>query len=124
MFHGGPQVAQAGTTPEDLASEIKATQLFLDLGLGAGVGVLAGGIKSVGKYTAENIWSSTKTLSSIDNAKAHCDKHGNEFSEYNSLSQYMNGALDFVKNPPENISIKIDKIGIFCFMIKKIIFLL
>ena len=105
-FHGGSQSAQIETTPEGLATEIKATQLFLDLGLGVGVGVLAGGIKSVGKDTAENIWSSTKTLSSIDNAKAHWDKHGNEFPEYNSFSQYMNGALDFVKNPPENILIK------------------
>ena len=48
-FHGGSQSAQIETTPEGLATEIKATQLFLDLGLGVGVGVLAGGIKSVGK---------------------------------------------------------------------------
>ena len=48
-FHGGSQSAQRETTPEGLATEIKATQLFLDLGLGVGVGVLAGGIKSVGK---------------------------------------------------------------------------
>mgnify|MGYP001658374045 FL=1 len=46
-FHGGSQSAQIETTPEGLATEIKATQLFLDLGLGVGVGVLAGGIKSV-----------------------------------------------------------------------------
>ena len=54
-FHGGSQSAQIETTPEGLATEIKATQLFLDLGLGVGVGVLAGGIKSVGKDPAKPV---------------------------------------------------------------------
>ena len=54
-FHGGSQSAQIETTPEGLATGIKATQLFLDLGLGVGVGVLAGGIKSVGKDPAKPV---------------------------------------------------------------------
>lgn len=58
-FHGGSQSAQIETTPEGLATEIKATQLFLDLGLGVGVGVLAGGIKSVGKEAIPTIPSKT-----------------------------------------------------------------
>ncbi|MBO1111680.1 VENN motif pre-toxin domain-containing protein [Bordetella petrii] len=51
-------------------------------------------------------WSATKKLTSPENALAHWTKHGSEFPEYSNASQYIEGAQNFVSNPPTNVLTK------------------
>jgi len=46
------------------------------------------------------IWSSTKTLSSVENAFGHWKKHKAEFPEFANVKQYVEGAHAFTSNPP------------------------
>lgn len=46
------------------------------------------------------IWSSTKDLSSAENAFKHFKDHRTEFPEYKNALEYTNGAHSFVNNPP------------------------
>lgn len=46
------------------------------------------------------IWSKGKQGNPVQNAFDHYKKHGNEFPEYKNAKQYVEGAKDFVTNPP------------------------
>ena len=46
------------------------------------------------------LWSSTKSMSARQNAHAHWVKHGAEFPEYKSASEYWAGARAFFSRPP------------------------
>lgn len=52
------------------------------------------------------IWSSTKNKTPVQNAYGHWKKHGKEFPQYNNAKEYVEGAIDFVNNPPQNTLIK------------------
>ncbi len=45
-------------------------------------------------------WSSTRDMSSSENAEHHFEKHGDEFG-FGSKDVYIQAANDFVTNPPE-----------------------
>ena len=45
-------------------------------------------------------WSSTKTLTSPDNALSHWNNHASEFPQYTNADQYAQAAQNFVDNPP------------------------
>jgi len=47
-----------------------------------------------------SIWSSTKSKSAVENAFGHFKKHGKEFPQYKNAKQYVEGAHDFINNPP------------------------
>lgn len=51
-------------------------------------------------------WSSTKKLTSPENALAHWNKHQSEFPEYSNASQYVVGAQSFVSSPPSSVITK------------------
>ena len=44
-------------------------------------------------------WSSTTSKSALENAAAHWEKHAAEFPEYQNMSEYVEGANDFIENP-------------------------
>lgn len=49
------------------------------------------------------IWTSTKKptpKTPVENAFSHWKKHGQEFPQYKNAKQYVDGAHDFMKNPP------------------------
>lgn len=46
------------------------------------------------------IWSSTKSKSSVENAFEHWKNHGAEFPEFQNSKQYVEGAKNFMNNPP------------------------
>ncbi len=56
-------------------------------------------------------WSTTKTLTSPENALAHWNKHAAEFPEFTSADQYIEGAQKFVSNPPAGTLTKIKSNG-------------
>ncbi|MBB3644211.1 filamentous hemagglutinin [Rhizobium sp. BK619] len=47
-----------------------------------------------------SFWSSTGSKTAVENAYGHWDKHLSEFPEYQNSLQYVQGARDFVANPP------------------------
>ncbi|EJC85478.1 hypothetical protein Rleg4DRAFT_7363 [Rhizobium leguminosarum bv. trifolii WSM2297] len=47
-----------------------------------------------------SFWSSTGSKTAVENAYGHWDKHVSEFPEYQNSLQYVQGARDFVANPP------------------------
>ncbi|MDY0028560.1 MAG: hypothetical protein RBR86_01315 [Pseudobdellovibrionaceae bacterium] len=51
-------------------------------------------------YQGELEWSSTKDLTSRENARVHFQKHGKEFAFHNE-EVYVQAANDFVTRPPE-----------------------
>lgn len=51
--------------------------------------------------SGEEIWTSTKARSSVENAYSHWLNHGSEFSEYSNAKQYVDGAHEFFNNSPE-----------------------
>ncbi len=53
-----------------------------------------------GTSSISRIWTSTKTLSSVENALAHFRRHGGEFSCPNAKS-YVDATKDFLTNPPK-----------------------
>jgi len=57
-------------------------------------------VNANGQAVTASEWSATKTLSETDNALGHADKHLVEFPEYSNNTEYINGAQDFVSNPP------------------------
>jgi filamentous hemagglutinin len=54
----------------------------------------------VGAATKGPIWSSTKKLSSVENALGHWNKHKAEFPELANSKQYVEAARSLVTNPP------------------------
>ncbi|MFD1554503.1 hypothetical protein ACFSHT_02525 [Paraburkholderia silviterrae] len=64
---------------------------------------LAAGAAAGGKST---FWSSTKDKTPVENAYSHSTKHGDEFPAYQNSVQYVQGAQDFVNNPPPGTLIK------------------
>ncbi len=47
-----------------------------------------------------SFWSSTGSSTAVENAYGHWDKHMSEFPEYQNSVQYVQGAQDFVLDPP------------------------
>ncbi|MFM0434368.1 hypothetical protein PQQ75_35570 [Paraburkholderia aspalathi] len=47
-----------------------------------------------------SFWSSTGSSTAVENAYGHWDKHMSEFPEYQNSVQYVQGAQDFVSDPP------------------------
>jgi pyocin large subunit-like protein len=45
-------------------------------------------------------WSSTGSSTAVENAYGHWDKHMSEFPEYQNSVQYVQGAQEFVSDPP------------------------
>lgn len=54
-----------------------------------------------------SFWSSKKNQTSVENAYGHWDKHQSEFPEYQNSLQYVQGAQNFVTDPPAGTLIKI-----------------
>ena len=50
--------------------------------------------------TERSIWNATKNKTSAQNAFKHWTKHGSEFPQFQNAKQYVEGAMDFVTNPP------------------------
>jgi filamentous hemagglutinin len=59
------------------------------------------------KAGSSSLWTSTKKLSSVENALAHWKKHGAEFPEFLNSKQYVEGATDFLHNSPVGTLIKV-----------------
>ena len=53
-----------------------------------------------------SFWSSTGSKTAVENAYGHWDKHMSEFPEYQNSVQYVQGAQDFVSNPPAGTLVK------------------
>ncbi|WP_159445361.1 RHS repeat-associated core domain-containing protein [Rhizobacter sp. OV335] len=64
-----------------------------------GVGVT---VPKAGSAAAVNapVWSSTKKLSSVENALGHWNKHKSEFPELNNSKQYVEAARSLAAKPP------------------------
>jgi hypothetical protein len=48
----------------------------------------------------QSLWTSTKSKSSVENAFSHWEKHKSEFPEFLNSKQYVEGAKNFLNNPP------------------------
>ena len=60
--------------------------------------------------SAENsphIWTQGKEDSPVHNAYTHWNKHGSDFPQYQNAKQYVEGANDFVTNPPSGTLTKV-----------------
>ncbi|WP_354681460.1 hypothetical protein [Cupriavidus plantarum] len=53
-----------------------------------------------------SFWSSKQNQTSVENAYGHWDKHQSEFPEYKNSVQYVQGAQNFVTDPPAGTLIK------------------
>lgn len=53
-----------------------------------------------------DFWSSTKSKTPVENAYGHWDKHKSEFPEFQNSKQYVEGAKNFLNNPPPGSLIK------------------
>lgn len=51
---------------------------------------------------AGKLWTSTKKLSSVENAYGHYKKHKGEFPEFQNAKQYVEGTKNFLNNPSSN----------------------
>jgi hypothetical protein len=51
-------------------------------------------------YKAAKLWSSTKKMSSVENAFGHWKKHGSEFPEFLNAKQYVEGVRGFMNSSP------------------------
>ncbi|QYY31134.1 MULTISPECIES: hypothetical protein [Cupriavidus] len=80
-------VALSGLSPIDVSGTVDAA-----------LGAVVGG--------AGSFWSSKKNQSSVENAYGHWDKHQSEFPEYQNSVQYVQGAQNFVTNPPAGTLVK------------------
>ncbi|GAB2580294.1 hypothetical protein GCM10027190_32380 [Spirosoma areae] len=77
-------------------------------------GYIGGGAPSFGfkapglnaAKTGGSIWTSTKKLSSVENAFGHFKKHGAEFPEFYNAKQYVEGAKNFLHNSPTGTLMK------------------
>ena len=56
-----------------------------------------------------NIWSKGSKPTPSANAYRHWKKHGSDFPQYQNAKQYVDGANNFVKNPPTGTLIKTKK---------------
>ena len=59
----------------------------------------------------KDIWSKTKTLSSVENAFNHWLKHAKDFPQFKNAKQYVEGAKSFLHNPPIGTLTKIRENG-------------
>ncbi|HRF96443.1 MAG TPA: hypothetical protein PLZ51_14655 [Aggregatilineales bacterium] len=59
------------------------------------------------------VWvpSPKKGFNELDNANYHWTKHGQEFPEYNNATEYIQGAHDFINNPPSTTLIRVGASG-------------
>jgi len=69
-----------------------------------GAAELAGGGALVGigatSSADSSLWSSTSSKTAVENAYGHWDKHIAEFPQYQNALQYVQGARNFVSDPP------------------------
>jgi RHS repeat-associated protein len=63
------------------------------------------------KNAGKEIWSSTKKLTSVENAFGHWKKHGKEFPGLQNAKQYVEAATDFLNSPPKGALNKTRKNG-------------
>lgn len=56
---------------------------------------------------SKKIWSATKSLSGVKNAYNHWIKHSKDFSQFKNAKQYVEGAKDFLHNPPKGTFTKV-----------------
>ena len=73
----------------------------------AGVSLATAGAGASEVPSKSPIWSATPSKSSVENAFGHWQKHGAEFPEFLNAKQYVEGAQDFMKNPPPGTLTKI-----------------
>ena len=52
------------------------------------------------------LWTSTRSQTARENAEAHWVKHHREFPEYRSAEEYIAGAHQFLRGPPEGTLFK------------------
>jgi hypothetical protein len=116
---GGEVVDNAGGKGADaVADAAKGTEVATDATKGVkertAVGEAAANTANPGKTiivdskgnALSGDWSTTKALTSSENAGAHWSKHGGEFPEFKNTSQYVDGAQNFVTNPPATVLTK------------------
>ena len=56
---------------------------------------------------SKKIRSTTKSLSGVKNAYNHWIKHSKDFSQFKNAKQYVEGAKDFLHNPPKGTFTKV-----------------
>ncbi|MBP6218267.1 MAG: hypothetical protein KA436_06750 [Oligoflexales bacterium] len=66
-----------------------------------------------GKMLVRNsgLWSSAKHRTALQNAYQHFKKHGNDFPQFPNALKYVEGAHDFMKNPPSGTLTKVRPTG-------------
>ena len=55
---------------------------------------------------AKKLWSATNSLSGVRNAYKHWMKHSKDFPQFKNAKQYVEGAKDFLHNPPKGNLLK------------------
>lgn len=95
---------QAGMAISDLflVKSLATAGIKLGAGLIAKASVEAGGEIA----TKTSIWTSTKNLTSVENAFGHFEKHAAEFPEFYNAKQYVEGTKDFLNNSPIGTFVK------------------
>lgn len=88
---------EAGIVAARAASQETATNCGTNVGLAS----------SGGTNVAGSIWTPGPSGSPVNNAFEHWLKHGSEFPEYNNAKEYVEGARDFLKNPPKGSNAKL-----------------
>jgi filamentous hemagglutinin len=108
------QLAQAYESGDAVAIGVIGGQILATLPvIPAGtIGSVSGAIKTtdqvvVDATAASSIWSSTKSLTSVENAFTHWQKHSSGFPELANATQYVEAAQAMVTNPPEGALIKV-----------------
>jgi hypothetical protein len=117
---GVRQLSDAGADHDAVDAHVQSTGERVSKGVQGFVQVLATavGIKAAfggagipkapsGASGKTPIWSSTPNKSSVENAFGHWQKHGAEFPEFQNAKQYVEGAQNFVNNPPAGTLTKI-----------------
>ncbi len=112
-FFGVRQLSDAGAEHDAVDAHAQSTGERVSKGALGSVQVVASalGIKAAlgaagipfGSNVARTrtpIWSQTANKSSAENAFGHWQKHGAEFPEFQNSKQYVEGAQDFMGNPP------------------------
>jgi len=92
------------TTTRTATGEVEDRQESGDLGMLTGEALPEG--KGV-FATRGAIWSSTKKLSSVENAFGHFKKHGGEFPGIENAKQYVDAARRFTGSPPSGALTKV-----------------
>lgn len=60
---------------------------------------------------AKKLWSATNSLSGVRNAYKHWMKHSKDFPQFKNAKQYVEGAKDFLHNPPKGTFTKVRNNG-------------